>query len=60
MAANVQVGKGLLDTWHVAGDTFSAGATWLMMRMFLERAAVRTVWRARAVTFEADQALRFD
>ncbi len=53
VAANVHVGKRLLDWRHVAGNTFSAGATGLVMRVFFDLRGMRTVGRAWPVTFQA-------
>lgn len=60
VAADVLIGERLFDLWHVTRDALPARAAGFVVRVFFDRARMRTVRRARTVAFEAHHVCRFD
>jgi hypothetical protein len=58
MAANIDVGNGLFDLRHVAGDAIAAGTPTRVVRVRLDGRRVRSIRRGRIVAAEADVASR--
>src|SRR5438309_322724 len=59
VTADIHVGNSLLDSWHVAGNAFAAGAASLVMRVLFERRREGSIRRVRAMAVKANGIGRF-